>query len=452
MKKSFKVIAGVLVASTALAGCGGQATDKGGTQGAAQGGTPAASGPVTIKIHSWYTKDQMNLDTVVAAFNKKFPDIKVEYVGLSEKGDSNEAAQKLDLAAASGEAMDVIMLSNPPAYAQRVGVGMFAPLDDYLKKDNINYKDEYKADTALNGKYYALPGKVSQWFVLLNKDALDEAKLPVPTEWTWQDYQDYAKKLTKGEGAAKRYGAYFHNWKEFATLALANDPKNNYIVTADGSPNLDNDRERYSLQMRNQMENVDKTAVPYFDVISQKMNYRDVYFGGKAAMLPIGDWMIPETGGSATVTPKFKTVFAPYPKYQAGDENGLTNAGMDYIGIAQSSKNKDAAWKFIRWYSTEGIVEQGRALSGWTKADLNKNVEAILATAKAPDMVDKTSLLSTLKVGKPASIIVPPEFAAQAEKDFLAQVELFLTGKQDLEKTIKASVDKINSLKASAKK
>ncbi|MNP67924.1 hypothetical protein D3C76_1638140 [compost metagenome] len=99
------------------------------------------------------------------------------------------------------------------------------------------------------------------------------------------------------------------------------------------------------------------------------------------------------------------------------------------------------------------MLEQGMFFSGWKKADLNKNVEAILKSGK-PELakfIDKDSLLATLKVNKATKLIVPPTFSLQQEKELLSQVELYLTGKQDLEKTIQTTTKKLNDIKASSK-
>ncbi|MGO4497385.1 ABC transporter substrate-binding protein [Paenibacillus sp. 2RAB27] len=448
MKKSLLVLSGVLAISTALAGCGSKSEDNA-TSTTTPGGTATSStkAPVTIKVQAWYTEAQGNWNKTVEAYNATHPNVKVVYESMSEKGDSQEGMKKLDLLAASGEQMDVVMYSSASDFAQRVGAGILEPLDEYLKKDNIVVKDEYKLDPVVNGKYYALPGKMIEWFVLLNKDKLDAAKLPVPTEWTWNDYADYAKKLTSGEGAAKQYGSYFHSWKDYALLGLNNNMDNPYLVKSDGTENIDNPQVRFSLNLRNQMENVDKSSVPYFEVVSQKMAYRDVFYAGKTAMLATGNWMVGELAQNA----KFNTVFAPYPKYDAKDTNGLTEVGADFMGVAANSKNKQAAYDFVKWYTTEGIQTQGLFFSGWKKADINKNVDAILASGK-PDQVkfiDKTSLLSTLKVNKSTKLVVPPTYALQQEKEYLTQVELFLTGKQDLEKTISTAKAKIEDIRKS---
>lgn len=448
MKKSLLVLSGVLAISTALAGCGSKSEDNATeTAGSTAAATAAAKAPVTIKVQGWYTEVQGNWNATVEAYNKTHPNVKVVYESMSEKGDSQEGMKKLDLLAASGEQMDVVMYSSASDFAQRVGAGILEPLDAYLAKDKIVVKDEYKLDPIVNGKYYALPGKMIEWFVLLNKDKLDAAKLPVPTEWTWNDYAEYAKKLTSGEGAAKQYGSYFHNWKDYALLGLNNNMDNPYLVKSDGTENIDNPQVRFSLNLRNQLENVDKTSVPYFEVVSQKMAYRDVFYAGKTAMLATGNWMVGELAQNA----KFNTVFAPYPKYDAKDANGLTEVGADFMGVAANSKNKQAAYDFVKWYTTEGIQTQGLFFSGWKKADINANVDAILKSGK-PDQVkfiDKTSLLSTLKVNKATKLVVPPTYALQQEKEYLTQVELFLTGKQDLEKTISTAKTKIEDIRKS---
>lgn len=440
-KKILFGLSGALLITTALAGCSGSKGEV------AEPGSAAK--PTTIKVQGWYTEAQGNWKATVEAYNKLHPEVKVVYESMSENGDSKEGMKKLDLLAASGDEMDVIMYPSAPDFAQRAGAGVLEPLDEYLKKDGIVVKDEYQIDPVLDGKYYVLPGKLVQWFVMMNKDKLDEANLPVPKEWTWNDYAEYAKKLTKGEGPSKVYGSYFHTWKDYSLLALNNDPQNPYVVKADGSQNIDNQKTRYSLDLRFQMENKDNSSVPYYQVISQKMNVRDVFYAGKAAMALTGNWMVSEL----PLNGKFKTAFAPYPKYDAKDENGYTDTGADYIGVAASSKHKKEAYEFVKWYSTEGIIKQGMFFSPWKKADINTNLEAILKNGK-PDLIalmDKESLLHTLKIGKNPKLVIPPTYGQQQEKEFLSQVERFLTNSQDLETTIQNSVSKMEQIKKSNK-
>ncbi|WP_274653339.1 ABC transporter substrate-binding protein [Paenibacillus humicola] len=439
MRKTASMLMTAVLALGLLAGCGSGSGDSG-PQAAGDGGNAgggSAGKQVTIKVDTWLSEETAHWSKIIPEFNKEYPDIKVDMNILAPHDDSHEAMKKLDLAAASGQQMDVVMINDSAGYSQRVKAGMLAPLDEFLQADDVNYDDEYKASTQINGHYYALPGRFLTWFVMLNKEKLDEAGLPVPTDWTWDDFIAYAKKLTKGEGPSKQYGTYFHNWMQYITLALVNDPNNNLILTPDGKLNIDNDRVRKSLDIINQVENVDKSAPSYADVISQKLAYRNQYFGGKAVMLPTGNWMITEAAGTDALPATFKTVFAPYPKYKKDDPNGQTVATIDYVGVAAHSEHRKEAYQFVRWFSTKGLLASKSMISAWTKADLSQMIDGLLSSAKNPDMVDKASLENVLKTTKAVKILVPPTYESEAEDRYTAEVEKYLLGKQDLETTLK---------------
>src|SRR5690554_461528 len=210
----------------------------------------AAAEPVTIKFHHWYDNDIEKFNAIIAEFNKTYPHITVESVSVATN-DANEAMKQIDLAAASGEALDVIIVNSPANYAQRVGFGLLEPLDDLLAKDGIHFDDEFSLNTAVDGKIYSFPGKLNEFFVMLNKDDLDAANLPVPTDWTWMEYMDYAQKLTRGEGATKHYGTFFHTWLDYIKLPLFNQMENSNFVKDDGvTSNLDNPLFRLALEIR----------------------------------------------------------------------------------------------------------------------------------------------------------------------------------------------------------
>ncbi|UQZ81467.1 Putative ABC transporter substrate-binding protein YesO [Paenibacillus konkukensis] len=456
-----KVGAGVLTSVMALgvlAGCGGGGTGAG-EQKDAQGGA-ASGGTTELRLYTYGTEQAYNWSQTVAAYEKQNPGIKVNVIGLSDKGDTQEALKKLDLAAASGEAMDVLMFSDAASYSQRVALGMVAPMDDYIAKDGFKVTEDYKVDTKINGKYYALPGKFNPWYVLLNKNMLDEAGLKVPTDWTWDDFMDYAKKMTKGEGANKVYGTYFHGpqnggWVEYAKLALENQADNPDFIKADGSSNLDNPLFKKSLEIRLKMEKQDQSATPYTDMLSQKLNYRTQFFNQKAAMIAIGSWMNSELGGTDQVPLNFNIAVAPFPKNNAGDQGGYSPVATDYVSVAASSKHKDEAYKFIRWYTTEGQLVQGKNVPAWSKVkqeDMSKIIDTILSGTKNPEKVDKASLISVLGASKSGTIVPPATYQAEINKMVNEEFEKMVLGKQDLDTTVKAAQDRINSIIASNKK
>lgn len=450
-----------------LAGCGGGSANQG--AGGNGGGSPAAEGEksgaggggqVNLRLYTYGTEEAYNWKHTLAAYEQANPGVTVELVQLSEKGDTQEASKKLDLEAASSAQMDILMFSDAAGYAQRVALGMAEPLDDYIVKDGYTVEKDYKVDTHLNGKVYALPGKFNPWYVLLNKDHLEEAGLPVPADWTWDEYADYAKKLTQGEGANKRYGTYFHGpqaggWMEYVKLMMLNQPQNADFLKADGSSNLDDTNFRKSLELRVRMEKEDQSSVPYTDMISQKLAYRTQFFNESASMLTIGSWMNTEIGGTDKVPLNFNVAVAPFPKNNPEDEIGLTPVTTDYVAVAAKSQHKEEAYRFVRWYTTEGQVVQGKNIPAWNGVkveEITGIIDTILAGTKNPEKVDKESLVNTLMASKASAIIPPSSYQAEVYKAINEEYEKLILGTQDIDTTIKNCQERVNQIIESNKK
>ncbi|KGE17900.1 ABC transporter substrate-binding protein [Paenibacillus wynnii] len=457
-------ITGVLMLSL-LSGCGGS-NDKAENNGSknaapdASASTNVAKEDVNLRLYTYGTEEAYNWKHTLEAFEAATPGVTVELVQLSEKGDTQEAFKKLDLEAASSAQMDVLMFSDPAGYAQRVALGMAEPLDDFIAKDGFKVEEDYKVDTHLDGKVYALPGKFNPWYVLLNKNHLDEAGLAVPTDWTWDEFADYAKKLTKGEGAQKRYGTYFHGpqaggWMEFLKLKMENQPQNAEFLKSDGLSNLDDPNFKATLELRLRMEKEDKSSVPYSDIISQKLAYRTQFFNESASMLLIGSWMNTEIGGTDKVPLNFNVAVAPFPKNNAADETGLTPVTTDYVAVAAKSKNKEAAYKFVRWYTTEGQIVQGKNIPAWSKVtseQVSGIIDTILAGTKNPEKVDKKALVDTLVASKASAIIPPATYQAEVYKAINEEYEKMILGDQDVDTTVKNAQERVDKIIAANKK
>ncbi|MEK4516892.1 sugar ABC transporter substrate-binding protein [Paenibacillus sp. FSL H8-0122] len=429
--------------SLLVSGCGGAGNAE--KEPAATGAGTDAEQAVTIKLSNWYAKKMDNWDIVIAEFEKQHPNIKVEFAS-AEDNNSNEYYKKLDLAVAGGDDLDILMFSNMTFLSQRAGLGMIQPLDDYLAKDGINFKDEYTADTSIDGKVYGLPGKSSQGLVIINEDHLKEAGLELPKDWTWDQYMDYAKAMSKKNGDKTRYGTYFHSWIQYGYVAQNfGQPVNANLTTDDGkTANIDNPFMRKSLELRLRGES-EGSATPYSEVVSQKLNYRPQYFNQDTSMLVTGTFLIPETGGTDTIPATFKTVFAPLPKMKAEDPMS-SNVSGDVLSIYSKSKHKDEAYTFIRWFSTEGIVLQGKNIPSWKKADLNDVVDRIIAGSKTPEMIDKASLLYVLENTKSTTAATAVPYHAELEKVLLEEFDKMMLSGQSIDDTILHAQTKIQKI------
>jgi multiple sugar transport system substrate-binding protein len=452
MKKKFlSTMFATAILAGGLAGCsgGGEATS---TNDSSEKDTPAETTEetVTIKFHTHGNEASYNWKETIAAFEEEYPNIDVDLVILSEKGDTQEATQKLDLAAASGEQLDVLMFSDPASYAQRVALGMVAPIDEFIEEEGYVLNEEYKVDTKLNDHYYALPGKFNPWYVLMNKDHLDEAGLEIPTDWTWDEFMEYAKKLTTDN----HYGTYFHGpqgggWMEFMKLALASEEDNTEFVKEDGTSNLDSELFRKTLEMRVKMEKEDQSATPYTDIISQKLHYRNQFFSQDASTILIGSWMNTELGGTDQFPLDFNVAIAPYPKNDAEAAGGYTPVTTDFMAVAANSNLKNEAYTFIRWYTTEGQIVQGKNIPSWngvSENELGTIIDGILAGTATPEKVDRDSLVEVLSNAKSSKIIPPVAYQAELYKVINEEYEKLILDAQDLETTLTVTQERVQEI------
>jgi len=423
--------------------------------GCSETGTNASSdtkndNKVTIKFHSHGNEESYNWKNTIDAFEKKYPNIDVELVILSEKGDTQEATKKLDLAAASGEQMDVIMFSESASYSQRVSMGMTAPLDEFIKKEGYKVSEEYKVDTEINGKIYALPGKFNPWYVLINKNHLEDAGLKIPKDWTWDEFIEYAKAMTK-DG---HYGTYFHgpqngSWMEYLRLALASEAENTEFTTDEGNSNLNHSLFKKTLEIRVKMEKADQSAVPYADILTKKLHYRDQFFNQATSSIIIGSWMNAELGGTELNPLNFNVTVAPFPKNDKADKGGYTPVTTDYMAIAAKSEHKKEAYTFIRWYTTEGQIIQGKNVPSWNKVsdrELTKIIDKILSGTKNPEKIDKESLIHVLTNAKSSKIISPVPNQAEIYKVLNEEYEKLIFGEQNIDRTIEVSQERVQEI------
>ncbi|WP_159886047.1 ABC transporter substrate-binding protein [Paenibacillus puerhi] len=377
-KKSMLLLSGVIATTAVLSGCGAQDS----------GSADQGNATVTLKYYN-YDTDVLAESTKkqIAKYESMNPNVKIEPITLVP-GNAIDTLRKLDITMSSGEQVDIVKMPSIEEVMARSALGVLAPLDEHYAKDNVKPEEEYYVNPQYKGHYYATMITSNNWFVLLNEDALKEANLPVPSfDWTWEDYREYAKKLTKGD----RYGTYFHSWGEY-TNPIAYTDKPNPYVKEDLSPGFDDASFKYFFELRRAMEKEDKSAKPLADVIGAKLNYRNEFFTGKAAMVMSANFMLSDVSNVEKYPHTFKTVFAPLPRSSEQAEAGFTNIGGDYLAIANGSKHKDEAYKFIRFMTTN--QSERIDMSGWKKGDAKALIETLYGSNK--ELVDLESLTTVL--------------------------------------------------------
>jgi len=439
IKKLLAISMTAMMIVSVFIGCGQKTTTPGtGTQGAT-----TAPKDVTLNYTTWVNnKDAAGNyvdENVTKAFTKKYPNIKVKFQLLTEN-DSNAYHQKTDLMIAGGDVIDLVEYSTRTAYYDRVGRNMLAPLDQYITAEGKVYSDMFNIDTSVNGKIYALPWDVKPYFVMINKKYLDDAGLSIPKlDWTWNDYRDYAKKLTQGEGINKRYGSYFWTTTTYKLFGLNHAYDFDPLLKKDGTSNMLDPNIKDWLQFANDLENVDKSHYPYGEAKAGKIAYRDIFFQGKIAMLPIGLWMVPEISTSVTKYPHdWATAFAPVPKYKDYPV-GLTAGDACFIAVPTSSKNKAEAYQLAKFNCQEGVFIRATGLPATKDYKIDDLLKVMMGgQEKLYDVPSLKAVIGNMNVHAATNVFPYSQKVIDAVD---AQLEKYKVGGATLDASI-ASADK----------
>jgi multiple sugar transport system substrate-binding protein len=130
--------------------------------------------------------------------------------------------RRLLLTATAGDALpDVFQLDDVdvPALADRGGALDLAPYLSRVGVDLARYNPEVLAIFRRGAALYALPRGYAPLMVVYNRDLLDRAAIPYPTDdWTWDEFLRTAQLLTRdrdGDGRIDQWGAAFDRRPSF---------------------------------------------------------------------------------------------------------------------------------------------------------------------------------------------------------------------------------------------
>jgi multiple sugar transport system substrate-binding protein len=167
---------------------------------------------------------------------------------------------------------------------------------------------------------------------------------------TLDQYDALARRLTRGSGANKTYGAHYHTWRSAVQLFGILDGKNTIV---DGK--YDFLAPYYNRILKEQDDGI---VQAYATLKTSGTHYSGVFFNSQTAMLNMGTWFI------ATQIAKVKDGestaknwgLAKYP-HPDGVAAGTTLGTITGIGVNRNSKNKAAALEFMKFVSSpEGAV------------------------------------------------------------------------------------------------
>lgn len=347
--------------------------------------TAAPTEAKKVKISLWTAwSEESGMGDMIKEFNVKYPNIEVEHVKFTNTDDGNV---KLDTSLMSGEEVNVFFNYGVKRFIPRAEKGIVEPLNDYMAKTGYDIEKEngdpgYKPD----GKYYSLPVGATSTFVQINERYLKEAGLSVPPDdWTIEDYVEYAKKMTKGEGANKVYGAdnnhsMVSSWDVHAVSVIG---ANRYFKD-DGTSNFDHPAFLTSLKFFYDMLYKDEVAFPYTEYKATKIMSQDVFMQGRIAMAIGSNAIIRYVSNAEEYPEGFKLIFAPVPNVTKDQKDNYSRGVSFFDFLSMNAKRpqeeKDASWLLMEWMATEGNIWLTKVghIPTWRNIDKDKVVDWML--------------------------------------------------------------------------
>jgi len=320
----------------------------------------------------------------IEEFEKEYPDINVKYVKFSNNDEGNT---KIDAALAIGSEIDVFFNYGTKRIVPRWD--LCQDLTKFIEHDNFDVKEELAGKHfTINGEYHGLPiGAISD-AVYINKDALDKAGLEVPTEWTIEEYKEYARKLTKGEGINKVYGT-----SDFHALFYWTLPARGYLgsdawYNDEGLSNFDHPAYKKALEFKYNLENIEKIQFPYSEMIATNLNAFTVFLQGRSNMAISSNAIARFLNNTEDYPRDFYVTVAPIPKLKDDQEINY-NKGVnvfDYLAMGAniSEEKKETAWQFMKWLATEGNINLATVghTPTWTRVDKDQIIDLMLGNVR----------------------------------------------------------------------
>ncbi|MGN0466415.1 MAG: ABC transporter substrate-binding protein [Lachnospiraceae bacterium] len=345
MRKGMKkaLAAGLsLTMALGLAACGGGSSNG----GSSNGGGSSKGGELKVAI--WDTNQQKGLDEIIKDFTAE-TGIKASIQVL----DWNSYWTLLEAGATGGDMPDVFWMHSNEA-VKYMSNDILLDITDRVNSSEKLEMDKFPQDLkdmyTYDGKIYAIPKDMDTIAMWYNKTMFDEAGLDYPTaDWTWDDFYEIAKKLTKDDGS--QYGFAMNPSNEQDTWMNIVYTMGGTILKEDGTSGFDDPQTIKAMEF---VDKLVKDVCPPANTMSETGT--DVLFqSGKVAMISQGSWMVAGFKENEYLTQNCDVVRLPKDK-ATGKSVSIYN-GLGW-SISAGTSMPDEAYQLIEWFGTKDMQKK----------------------------------------------------------------------------------------------
>ncbi|MCL7423960.1 sugar ABC transporter substrate-binding protein [Streptomyces sp. YS415] len=412
-----------------------------GDDGSGSGGDKGSEGSGKGEIVFWDNNGGVRTDIwkeIITDFEKANPDIKVEYVPIA----ATEVQSKYDTAIQGGGLPDV----------GGVGAAMLAGI---AAQDALEPVETRLAESGLNGKLnedmvesvkvaggseqhmYSIPTSANNGVLYYRTDLFKKAGLEEPT--TWDAFYEAAEKLTnvgKNQfGYTIRGGA--------GSIAQALDAmygQSGITSFWDGDKTTVNDPK--NVEALEKYAGLYKKVTPAADLNNDFTKMVAQWDSGTIGMLNhnLGSY---QDHVKAFGVDKFRGI--PQPVGSSGKRVQVSNP-VDGLGLFKSSKNKDAAWKFIEFAASHEANSKWNESAGAIPSNTEAAKDAWISEAEPTKLA-----AASLNDGSTTIVQLPyylPDWNTISKADNEPNFQKVLLGKMSAKDFLDTLAEQLNEAQA----
>jgi len=312
-------------------------------------------GRTTLRLSFWFhAEDLPYWQKGIDRFKASHPEVDIQI----ESTPFGDYWQKLQTQVAAGTVPDIIGMVSMYA-PQYIKQGVLMNLSPYIKQENFDIKDFWpqimRSYKDKKGNIYAFPYDLSTMAILGNVDMFSQVgfKFP-PSKWTWDDFLNAAKKLTKKDSSGKiiQWGI---GWFPYEWVL-------DYILLPNGASMFNKEVTKCLLDTPAAIESLQKWAdlyLKYGVAISPTDASGNVPFfeSGKIAMVGANpEWVMVRR----IRMPNIKLDVAPFP-YTRNPLIGALHGGS--FSISATTKYPQLAWEFLKEFTSASTLKESVAMA-----------------------------------------------------------------------------------------
>ena len=330
--------------------------------------------------------------------------------------------------------------TDQPWISEFAAKGFLEPLSDRIsEKDLKDFVEDAIETVKYKDEIYALPYLVHTPIVYYRTDLFEKAGLKTPPA-TWDEYRNYAKKLNNIEPGV--HGTIIEGKQTGEPVTHLLDvihQSGGGLWDKDGNVIFNSPEVKNAFKYLVAIQHEDKTS-PSGAVGYDNADVHNLFMQGKVAMVKNWPYMyaLANNPESSKVAGKFSVAVQP-----KGQQNGSAIWSWGY-GISSDSKNKDAAWEFVKWATSSEVVQR-LGTQFINPVPRHSALEAISKDAKLTEKDKEAITIMSEAIVGGVSFTETPKFPSIQER-LAVTLSRIMSQPNSLDEELKATADDIQEI------